>query len=78
MMVCLAGEEHSMSERVRLEMLCMRDGRDAAARWASWAADLYRRWMSVPTHYASQPDVTPLFEQSLCELQMFAERGAIS
>ena len=67
-----------MSERVRLETLCVRDGVDAAARWASWAADLYRRSMSNPTHYASQPDLKPLFEQSMCELQMFAERGAIS
>ena len=67
-----------MSERVRLETLCVRDGVDAAARWASWAADLYRRSMSDPTHYASQPDLTPLFEQSICELQIFAERGVIS
>ena len=42
-MVYLAGEEHSMSERVCLETLCVRDGVDAAARWAGWAADLYRR-----------------------------------
>ena len=67
-----------MSERVRLETLCARDGVDAAARWASWAADLYRRSMSDPTHYASQPDLTPFFEQSICELQIFAERGVIS
>ena len=77
MMVYLAGEEHSMSERVRLETLCVRDGVDAAARWASWAADLYRRSMSDPPHYASQPDVRSLFEQSLCELQIFVEKGVI-
>ncbi len=51
---------------------------DAAVCWANWAADLYRRSMSDPTHYASQPDVTPLFEQSLCELQIFVEKGVIS
>ncbi len=64
-----------MSERVRLETLCVRDGQAAAKQWASWTADLYRRSMSDQTHYASQPDWTPLFEQCVRELVRFAETG---
>jgi hypothetical protein len=67
-----------MSERVRLETLSVRDGVEAAKQWADWAATLYRRSISDPTHYASQPDMKPLFEQSIRELQIFAATGVIS
>ncbi len=67
-----------MSERVRLETLCVRDGMVAAKEWASWAADLYHRSMSDSTHYASQPDWQLRFEQSIRDLMMFAETGVIS
>ena len=62
-----------MNERIRLETLCMRDGGEVAKQWARWAAHLYERSISDPTHYASQPDWKPLFEQSIRQLVMFAE-----
>lgn len=40
-----------MSERLRLETLCARDGMPAAKQWANWAADLYRQSMSDSIHY---------------------------
>ncbi len=67
-----------MSERVRLETLCVRDGVEAARQWANWAAALYRRSISDPIHYASQPHMKSLFEESIRELQIFAETGVIS
>lgn len=67
-----------MSERVRLETLCKRDGMEAARQWARWAAALYRRSMYDPTHYASHPDKKWLFERSESELQRFADRGVIA
>lgn len=67
-----------MSERVRLETLYARDGPDVAKQWAQWAASLYRLAISEPTHYASQPDWKPLFEESIRELVIFAETGVIS
>lgn len=67
-----------MNERVRLETLCARDGVEAARQWASWAANLYRLSLRDPTHFASQPDWKPTFEQSMRELQTFAESGVIS
>ena len=67
-----------MNERLRLETLCTRDGAEAAKQWARWTATLYRLSTSDPTHYASQPDWKPLFEQSIREMMIFAERGVIS
>lgn len=67
-----------MSERVRLETLSVRDGTEAAKQWANWAAVLYRRSISDPAHYASQSDMKSLFEESIRELQIFAETGVIS
>jgi len=64
-------------ERIRLETLCARDGLDAARRWASGAAALYRRSILDSTHYASQPDFRRLFERSSRELDSFAESGII-
>ncbi len=66
-----------MSERVRLETLVARDGMEAARQWARWAATLYRRSVTDPTHYASQPDTKPLFEKSIVQLDAFADRGTI-
>jgi uncharacterized membrane protein len=71
-------ESRDVSERVRLETLCKRDGMEAAQQWARWAAALYRRSMYEPTHYASQPDKKPLFERSESELQRFADTGAVA
>jgi hypothetical protein len=66
-----------MSERVRLETLCERDGLDAAKHWAQRTASLYRQSVSEPTHYASQADWKPLFEQSIRELAAFADTGVM-
>jgi hypothetical protein len=66
-----------MSERMRLETLCARDGVEAARQWASWAAALYRCSILDSTHYASQPDLKPLFEESIREFENFAESGVI-
>lgn len=66
-----------MSERVRLETLCARDGVAAAREWARWAAGLYRRSIGDPAHYASHAEKKPLFEASLVELDTFAETGGI-
>lgn len=67
-----------MSESIRLETLCARDGPDAAKRWAQCAANLYRLSIGEPTHYASQPDWKPLFEQSIRDLEVISETGVIS
>ena len=67
-----------MSERKRLELLCARDGPDAARQWAQWAAGLYRQSLGNPSHYASQPDWKPLFERSIRELTEFAEGGNLA
>ena len=45
--------------------------------WARWAATLYRRCLSDPAHYASQPDKKSLFEDSIFELETFADTGII-
>lgn len=66
-----------MGERMRLETLCARNGLDEARRWASWSATLYRRSILDSSHYASQPDFRIVFEQSICELESFAERGVM-
>lgn len=66
-----------MSERVRLETLCARDGIEKARQWARWAADLYSTCLNDPGHYASQADKKALFEQSRRELETFAESGVI-
>lgn len=67
-----------MSERIRVETLWARDGPDAAKRWAQCAANFYRLSIGEPTHYASQPDWKPLFEQSIRDLEVFSETGVIS
>jgi len=67
-----------MSERLRLNALIVRDGMEASRQWARWAAMLYRRSMSDPTHYASQADKKWLFEESTCELETFADSGIVS
>lgn len=67
-----------MSERTRLETLSVRDGLDAAKQWAGRCADLYSQSITDPTHYASQPDWKPRFEQSIRELVAFAETGMVS
>lgn len=66
-----------MGERLRLETLLARDGSDEARRWASSAATLYRRLIVDSTHYASQPDCSPLFENSSRELESFAKNGVL-
>ena len=73
----MAGSGRDMSERVRLETLCERDGLDVAKQWAQWAASLCRLSISEPTHYASQPDWKPFFEHSIRELVIFAETGVM-
>jgi hypothetical protein len=67
----------TMRERLRLEMLIARDGREQAAHWADNAAELYRSSFCEPSHYASQPEWRPLFEQSITELRQFAETKTI-
>jgi len=66
-----------MNERLRLETLCLRDGKKAARDWAQMTAAIYRLNISDANHYASQPDWKPLFERSIDELRMFAETGVI-
>ena len=66
-----------MSERLRLEALIARDGREQAMQWANKTAGLYLSSICEPSHYASQPDWRPLFEKSIEELRHFAETGAI-
>ena len=63
----------TMSERMRLETLCVRDGADVAKQWARWAMQLYRQSIDDPTHFASQSDWKPCFEHSIRELAMFIE-----
>jgi len=70
-------EEHA-SERVRLETLIARDGMEAAQQWARWAATLYRGSVTDRAHYASQADKKPLFEKTIVQLEIFAERGVFS
>ena len=67
-----------MSERLRLKTLIMRDGMEASRQWARWAAMLYRRSLGNPAHYASQADKKRLFEESIFELETFADNGIIS
>ncbi len=67
-----------MSESLRLETLRTRDGVEVAKQWARCAAELYRRSTGDPLNYASQPEWKPLFEQSIREMMIFAERGVIS
>jgi hypothetical protein len=62
-----------MSERMRLETLCVQDGTDIAKQWARRAMQLYRQSIDDPTHFASQSDWKPRFEQSIWELAMFIE-----
>lgn len=66
-----------MSERLRLETLIARDGLEQARQWANKTADLYLSSFYEPSHYASQPDWKPLFEESIQELKYFADTGEI-
>jgi hypothetical protein len=67
-----------MSERLRLEALIARDGLEHAKQWVKKTAAVYILCLSEPSHYASQPDWKPLFENSIKELELFAETGEIS
>jgi hypothetical protein len=62
-----------MSERIRLNLLCDRDGALVAREWAQQAAQLYGRCVENPFHFASQADWKSRFERSMHELAMFAE-----
>jgi hypothetical protein len=66
-----------MKERVRLERLIERDGREVAKEWARRTAGLYRQSLSDPAHFASQPDWRPRFEEVLRELENFADMGTL-
>jgi hypothetical protein len=66
-----------MTERLRLETLCSRDGIEATREWAKATAVAYRLYISDSNHYASQPDWRPLFENSVRALRMFADTGVI-
>jgi len=65
----------AMSERIRLETLCARDGIKGAMQWAERTAGVYHFSIRDMNHYASQPDWRPLFEQCIHELKLFAETG---
>src|SRR5574341_504460 len=56
-----------MSERLRLETLIGRDGLEQSKQWANKTVGLYLSSLSEPSHYASQPDWKPLFEESIQE-----------
>jgi hypothetical protein len=64
-----------MSERLRLETLIARDGCEQSKQWAKKTALLYVSSVGEDSHYASQPDWSPLFKKSIQELQQFAETG---
>jgi hypothetical protein len=66
-----------ISERLRLETLIARGGHEQARQWATKTLELYRSSVCGASHYASQPDWRPLFEQSIEELRHFAETGTI-
>jgi len=66
-----------MNERIRLETLCVRDGTDVAKQWAQWAMQLYRQSSNDSTHFASQPDWKPRFEQIIRELALFIEHETL-
>lgn len=66
-----------MSERMRLAMLCDRDGEEAAKEWARSTVQLYRQSLDNPAHFASQSDWKLRFERSMRELATFAEQGSI-
>jgi hypothetical protein len=64
-----------MSERMRLAMLCTRDGHDAAKGWARSALQVYRQSLDNPTHFAAHADWKARFERSMRELATFVEHG---
>jgi hypothetical protein len=66
-----------MSEQTRIEMLCARDGKNAAKEWAQSAFQLYHRSIANPVNFASQTDLNVRFEQSMRELATFVERGTL-
>ena len=68
----------NMRERLRLETLIARGGVEQAKQWAKKTAVLYCLSIRNPTHYASQPDWKPLFEESIEELKNFVHTGEIS
>jgi hypothetical protein len=51
---------------------------EQAKQWAKKTAVLYCLSIRDPTHYASQPDWKPLFEESIQELKNFGHTGEIS
>lgn len=63
---------------MRLTMLCVRDGVDAAGEWAQSTLQLYRQSVGNPTHFASQSDWKARFEQSMQELAAFIEHGTMN
>ncbi len=73
----MAAPSQEVCERRRLETLSLRDGQEAARQWARWAADLYRRSVNDPQHYASHADKRELFEKSLLQLEAFAGTGTL-
>lgn len=64
-----------MSEQMRLAMLCVRDGEEAAKEWARSTLQLYRQSLENPAHFSSQLDWKPRFEDSMRELALFAGHG---
>lgn len=66
-----------MSERLRLETLIARDGLEQSKQWANKTAGLYLSSFCEPSHFASQSDWKPLFEESIQELKHFADTGEI-
>lgn len=64
-----------MSERMRLAMLCDRDGEDAAKEWARSTAKLYQQAIDTPAHFASHQEWRPRFERVIRELTVFLQTG---
>lgn len=64
-----------MSERMRLAMLCARDGEEVAKEWVRSAPQLYGQCQRNPAHFASQADWKVRFERSMRELATFVEPG---
>ena len=66
-----------MSERLRLETLIARDGLEQSKLWANKTVGLYHSSFCEPSHYASQSDWKPLFEESIQELKHFSGTGEV-
>lgn len=67
--------DNRMSERMRLTMLCDRDGRAVAHEWVQATLQLYRQAIQNPAHFASQADWKARFDRSMRELTTFIECG---